>query len=937
MKRIRYLFIIAIVLFIGLMLPITGAAKSNKKIRTRAINIVYDDSGSMVRDDDIYNSRWCQAKYALEVFAAMMGKGDTLTIYPMSSYSDYKGKESSTWHDTYKLKGTDSVESRIDTIDKMNGADGGYLNTPIGTVKAAGDALKKAKSDEKWLIIITDGAFGSKTGKEYTGEEFTEKVKKPIKSFVDDPSIKVAYISIDLENKLGIKSGDFFPYEAAGDDILGTLTQVAQTVYNYMKIDTDKSGSRYSFSPDIPVSKVIVFSQGKNVEVKDLTIDGDKQKITSLGAVKINNKTKIYPKHSPNSDYIYEKLKFVNLNGQVVTYAADDEDVPFKDKALYSFECIDDKETEVYFEPGVDIQAVLLDLEGNEVNLSDDETTSVEAGRKKLHIKIVNPLTGKEIIPSDSKLLKDVGLSMNLQDKNGKVYKYKDGDVVDVPEGEINIYANAVFKDGSEKTTETKSLKVTPAKMKVTFTKDQYIFDPVTVTTSEPVEFTVKASDGNLFSDQEYKNIIFDKIEEKGIKWDISPKKGEKGTYVMTPAYTDEGGIGTLVTDVYNLKVTAHIKQGKIERSGTASAKFGVVLSESVLLDMKMILPEEKVFGTKEKKGLIGRLPKINIGGGDKPYMFDSAIRSVKDDAPYILVEVSVVGSDGKSRPMTEDEWERGVKGFSFRGESVDANILWRFVGFACHQKLDFSVRKGDKPSTYKLYLSGLTQTAVLPNTSDLSVKLNVGLKNGIEEEGRAKDQITVKPASIMAYIGMLLLITILAILAIIIMICEIKKPRLPRSMWPYTTGRLSQNGIPIDPGVPIRNCGGRIKYKVFPPLRAEERNISLSFGNYLPGIYFRVKAEGDGRFSIIDINPFYGVKDDVSFSGASYDSMQQKPRKFHVGSTISIHYDDPWSHTDGVIEMKFSKNKKLFARKKNRKKTVKKTKKSRSRRKYKY
>ena len=54
---------------------------------TRQIAVVYDDSGSMIfDDDDVYQENWYRAKYAMEVFAAMLGRQDTMTVFPMSFY-----------------------------------------------------------------------------------------------------------------------------------------------------------------------------------------------------------------------------------------------------------------------------------------------------------------------------------------------------------------------------------------------------------------------------------------------------------------------------------------------------------------------------------------------------------------------------------------------------------------------------------------------------------------------------------------------------------------------------------------------------------------------------------------------------------------------------------------------------------------------------------
>ena len=72
---------------------------------SKYINVVYDDSGSMIKSDGDASSaefydKWCQAKYAMEVFSTMLSEGDTLNIFPMS----LEGKKGLT------LKGSPVVE-----------------------------------------------------------------------------------------------------------------------------------------------------------------------------------------------------------------------------------------------------------------------------------------------------------------------------------------------------------------------------------------------------------------------------------------------------------------------------------------------------------------------------------------------------------------------------------------------------------------------------------------------------------------------------------------------------------------------------------------------------------------------------------------------------------------------------------------------------------
>ncbi|MBO7245625.1 MAG: hypothetical protein J6V56_02555 [Clostridia bacterium] len=63
-----------ILLLLLMMTQICFPVSAETYIPSRVINLVYDDSGSMIRTDGAYVDTWCQAKYAMEVFAAMLGE-----------------------------------------------------------------------------------------------------------------------------------------------------------------------------------------------------------------------------------------------------------------------------------------------------------------------------------------------------------------------------------------------------------------------------------------------------------------------------------------------------------------------------------------------------------------------------------------------------------------------------------------------------------------------------------------------------------------------------------------------------------------------------------------------------------------------------------------------------------------------------------------------
>ena len=166
MKRIR----MALMLSFSLMLLFMAGsfqAKAESNMPTRCINVVYDDSTSMYNNG---RDTWCNAKYSMEVFAGMMGEKDTMNVYIMSKSEG----------DPYlTLKGTDGIKNRVKEIHDMVPTAGG---TPFSTVDRAYRDLVPVTADEKWLVVLTDGAFsGGGNINEYFGGK--------------DPSVKVMFLT----------------------------------------------------------------------------------------------------------------------------------------------------------------------------------------------------------------------------------------------------------------------------------------------------------------------------------------------------------------------------------------------------------------------------------------------------------------------------------------------------------------------------------------------------------------------------------------------------------------------------------------------------------------------------------------------------------------------------------------------------------------------
>lgn len=847
-----------------------SALAVNTKTKSRTIHVVYDDSGSMAYKGV---TRWSQAKYALEVFAAMMGKGDSMVIYPMSSYSyrDLKGENGSRSPEiTVSLSGAESAAERVEKINKMNGDGGIYRNTPIETVSKANSELQKSPADEKWLVVLTDGVFDH--GKHRT-ELSQEEVTSTILNCVSE-QVRVAYVAIGARSGgsdkvislTGQRRENFYPYDADENNILSTVTEMATTVFNYQPVPSLSGGTEKSFTTDIPVSKVIVFAQGSDAQVEHLAVNGDKASPSASVEVAVSANTSYQPRNKG-----YDVKVAPGLKGSVVTYESADDKHPFP-SGSYRFDCAS-QDVQVYYEPGVDVQVVLADAAGNEVNVSDDSTQSIEAGTKQVKILMVNPLTGEQIDPESSAMLSGAQRSLTLRDSKGGVTTCKDGESVTIPEGQVELLAKVTFKGDVEKTSRASALKVEPAQLHITFDSESgYTLNPATLELSSPVRFRVEAGDGSALTKEECAAMEVHVGEMPGLTWTATPAD-ETGTFQLTPSYSDETGAAGVDTSPQTLSVEVSLSKDGITRKGGGTTQVAADVQGALALQLDLIVPEER------------------YESGGKRYMFDCQERGVSEEAPFILVRVSAGEEGAAARPLTEEEWKLGEQGFRFRAKSQDGNLIWRIIAFVCRQELEFEVVPGEEPSTYRLYLSGLTAAKVLPNTSTLEAELTIQLPNGIQEKGSGAGMVSVRPMPMLSYLWLLLIVLVIALLSLITIVMEIRKKRFAPEMTPNTIARYNIRGV-NQPNNKVVRSRRRVQYRVLLPWRAEEMDVRMEFPDCMDYSYtLHCVATGGGMFRITNIDCFARVKNKIRIAGRSYDEFTRKPFDLRMSSQIKIDF----------------------------------------------
>lgn len=399
-----------VLLFFGTSVINTRAAENAP---VRVINVVYDDSGSMIVTGGKPVDTWCQAKYSMEVFAALLGKNDTMNIFVMS---DYDNSGTSSTSPRLTLKGSAGPESNVKMVHDMITEAG---NTPFHSVEKAYENLITAAADEKWLVILTDGEFedGAFTGAQV--EEYLSRKQSDINVMFLGMGASAASIRSDEDNHIYSEKAE------TNDQILNKITEISTRIFNSNKLEVDVSTGKFSF--DIPMSELVVFAQGEDVKINGIVtqngnVDFDKNPVL----VKYSEK----PSAKGYADFIVDR----GLVGSVATFTRD------FDAGDYTVDCSGAKTIEIYYKPNVEIMLYLIDEDGNEAAY----TEGVRAGDYNIGLGFVKAGTDERI--SESRLLGDISYSAGVS-FNGidDPKEYKPGDRIKIEEGNYVINATADY------------------------------------------------------------------------------------------------------------------------------------------------------------------------------------------------------------------------------------------------------------------------------------------------------------------------------------------------------------------------------------------------------------------------------------------------------------------------------------------------------------
>lgn len=369
-KVLSMIFVLLIMTFSFVSkISIQGAADAEK---TRAIAIVFDNSGSMyikMNGDDDSTKAWCRATYAMESFATMMNSSDVMMIYPMHSIT-VDGK---TYSSNNPLKVTQKNAAIIREIYTPN-----PKGTPIETISVACEGLQATSADEKWLIVLTDGDKFYQNGSEMSKENTITQLNSVLSTC--NSTVNVMYLGIGANAAMptSVKGNyDYYAEKAQSSaEVLSKLTNMCNTIFGRDTLTV--TGKEISF--DVSMSKLILFIQGSGIQNVSLSgvnpIWTSELKFASKGGG--GQATGIF--QSDNS-----------LQGVMLTY----NDL---DAGTYNISYGGNATSVVaYYEPNVDIAAVLYDATGNRVATMD----SINAGTYTMKYMLVD----RSGVPTSSKLL----------------------------------------------------------------------------------------------------------------------------------------------------------------------------------------------------------------------------------------------------------------------------------------------------------------------------------------------------------------------------------------------------------------------------------------------------------------------------------------------------------------------------------------------------
>jgi hypothetical protein len=387
--------------------------------RSKAIHIVYDDSGSMISSNNVYHDRWGQAKYAMEVFAAMLQERDTMRVYYMSDFDATAGGRINA-NPRIEINGAEPVGERVagihNTVTRA-------ANTPFDPVVKAYNDLRIENVDEKWLVILTDGDFNILNGISTSNIDVDDRLSQ----YARESDISIILLAIgddaDLERLLSRLNpnqsiGYYVDHARNSNDILGKLTSICNRIFNRNLLPLGEVRREFKF--DLPMLELLVFAQGENVKINGIRGSGS---YSPSGTVNVRYSEVAATNWANDRNVIIS----TNLTGVIASF----QNIP---KGSYSLDISGGQTVEIYYKPSVNVD---IRLYRRRKQVRPQEITE---GKYQIRFGIVDE-NGRFF---ESSLLGSVEYEATLHN-DGQTINIKSGNTIKINEGNFTVYVQAHF------------------------------------------------------------------------------------------------------------------------------------------------------------------------------------------------------------------------------------------------------------------------------------------------------------------------------------------------------------------------------------------------------------------------------------------------------------------------------------------------------------
>lgn len=355
MKKILT-FMLAIIMLVSSVSFNTYAADDDATIK-RVVSIVYDDSGSMDKNDN-----WAYASYSLQNLLALLSNNDEVNVVRMSSPSE---------NYTLSLSTDANRNKSIKQVEQWK-AIGNY--TPFQAVDTAVKWLKDKNTQyenndlvEYWLIVITDGEF---QGENSNIPGYLSKIKDDMLG----SKIETIFIGISdtlpgsTFDKWSKNSGNYAAKAGDKDGIVRSMAKVAALVTGRgdgndagILVNIDSTGKTITVKSELPLRNIVVFEQNQSVNV--VSMDANGTKIDDIKSFSTKN-----PGYS-------------NITGKIIHGSRADDIIPAGAITINFASPVDitDNNLKVFFDAAVEIKMIPLNSSGLE--LSEDDKLNLTEGQ----------------------------------------------------------------------------------------------------------------------------------------------------------------------------------------------------------------------------------------------------------------------------------------------------------------------------------------------------------------------------------------------------------------------------------------------------------------------------------------------------------------------------------------------------------------------------